>query len=78
MVMIKNGKPVVPAEGNKQSKDIYVNKPDFYAGKKPKEMETKSVKIVHDENFSHQYRSTNDSVSKPSKNGFDEISRNGK
>lgn len=78
MVMTKNGKPVVPAEGNKNSSDIYAPKPNFNGGKAKGGMEVKRIPIKIDEGFGNQYR-TSDSLGKKSNSSkSDEISRNGK
>lgn len=77
--MMKNGKPVVPAAGNKQSQDIYAPKPNFNVTNKPKEMKTKTEKMTFDTGFGNQYRTNEDALGKPSNSSkSDEISRNGK
>lgn len=78
MVMIKNGKPVVPAAGNKQSQDIYAPKTNFEGGKNPKEMKTITKKMPIEDGFSHQYRNTTKGADDPGYCDSDEISRNGK
>lgn len=78
MVQMKNGKPVVPAAGNKESQDIHMKKPSFEGGKKPKGMDVIRVPITIEEGFGNQYRTNRDSVMRPDNDCSDEISRNGK
>lgn len=79
MVMIKNGKPVVPSASDKKNKDIYAPKPNFNVTNKPKEMKTKTEKMSIDTGFGNQYRTNEEALGKPSNSSkSDEISRNGK
>lgn len=66
MVMIKNGKPVVPGANDKRNRDIQQELPKNYKGMKlPKEMKTQSEKISFKDGESNQYRNTGAKLGKP-------------
>jgi hypothetical protein len=79
MVMMKNGKPIVPGPNDKRNRDIQQELPKGYAKEKlPKEMKTQSEKIKFKDGESNQYRNTTEGVERGTDCSYDENSMNGK